>query len=135
MRSPQLRANNSVATAAELVDQLARFACVGLSNTFLSYVVYATLVALGSPYLAAGALAFAAGAVNGYRLNRRWTFRASDSLGPRVRYVAVQAAGLAATTGLLWLIVTLATFAANKTWTFAGETAALRFASGPLAGS
>jgi putative flippase GtrA len=139
MQSPPRRASDTIATAADLFQQLTRFACVGLSNTLLSYVVYATLVALHIPYVAAGGLAFAAGAANGYRLNRRWTFRASDALARRVRYVTVQAAGLAATTGLLWLIVsvggmhrlagylvtiplvTVATFAANRSWTFSGQ--------------
>jgi putative flippase GtrA len=115
--------------------QFARFLTVGLSNTALSYLVYASLVAV-VPYWIAGALAFAAGAVNGYVLNRRWTFAAADSVGARTRYVAVQLAGLGTTTGLLWLlvgreglhrlwayaltipVVTLATFAANRTWTF-----------------
>jgi putative flippase GtrA len=137
------RASEPVTAAAALLEELARFACVGLGNTVLSYVVYATLVAAGAPYLAAGALAFTVGATNGYRLNRRWTFRASDSLGPRVRYVTVQAGGLAATTGLLWLtvsaggmhrlaaylvtipLVTLATFAANRSWTFRRHAAGL----------
>jgi putative flippase GtrA len=136
MRSRPRRASDPAAAASALLQELARFACVGLGNTVLSYVVYATLVAAGAPYLAAGALAFTVGAINGYRLNRLWTFRASDSLGPRIRYLTVQAAGLAVTTGLLWLtvsaegmhrlggylvtvpLVTLATFAANRSWTF-----------------
>ncbi len=101
----------------------------------LSYLVYASLVTV-MPYWIAGALAFAAGAVNGYVLNRRWTFAATDSAGARARYVAVQLCGLGTTSGLLWLlvgregihrlwayaltipVVTVATFAANRTWTF-----------------
>jgi putative flippase GtrA len=126
------------------VGQLARFACVGVANTVLSYVVYAVLVSAGCPYLPAGAVAFAAGAVNGYRLNRRWTFRSTDSAARRIRYLAVQLGGLGATTGLLWLFVsvagshhfvgyaltipavTLTTFAANRGWTFAAPHHATR---------
>ena len=67
--------------------------------------------------------------VNGYLLTRRWTFRAPDSRRARGRYVLVQLAGvlttslfasLLATVGYLAAIplVTAATFAANRRWTF-----------------
>ena len=118
------------------VRQLGRFAVVGVSNTVLSYVVYAALVATTIPYALAGAAGFAAGAVNGYLFNSRWTFQSADSTGSRLRYLAVQLAGLGATTLLLWLfvgeahvhrlagyaltipIVTSATFVANRSWAF-----------------
>lgn len=127
------------AAAARSVPQLARFACVGVSNTVLSYVAYVALVSAGLPYLVAGAVGFAAGAVNGYRLNRRWTFRASDSTTRRMRYLIVQVASLFAATNLLWLVVsfggvhrligylltipvvTVASFAANRVWTFSRD--------------
>ena len=117
------------------VRQLARFLAVGVSNTLLSLAVYGALLAAGTPTPAAAALAFAAGAVNGYVLNRTLTFGARDSLAARVRYVAVQAAGMAANGALVALLVeagtgrlgayavavppvTLATFVANRGWTF-----------------
>jgi len=117
--------------AAELV----RFAAVGVTNTVLSAVVYTLLVAAHVTPPVAGALAFAVGAVNGFLLNRRWTFRRPGSAW---RYTTVQAAGAAATSGLLWLIggvaayaavlplVTVATFAANRTWTFRGDVQVAR---------
>jgi putative flippase GtrA len=115
--------------------QFGRFLAVGLSNTALSYVVYVLLVEV-LPYWLAGALAFVAGAANGYVLNRRWTFAAPDSGGARVRYVTVQLAGLVAITILLRLLVadagvhrlwayalalppvTAGSFLANRRWTF-----------------
>ena len=115
--------------------QFGRFLVVGLSNTALSFVVYAALVEV-VPYWIAGALAFAAGAVNGYLLNRRWTFAAPDSGGARLRYLAVQVGGLVAMTVLLRLLVsdagvhrlwaylaavppvTAGSFLANRGWTF-----------------
>lgn len=113
--------------------QFLRFAAVGGSNTALSVSTYVLAQGAGVPYLAAGALAFALGAANGFVLNRRWTFRARGSVA---RYVAVQVGGLLLTTGLLRLfvevagmgsyaayllaipLVTVTTFAANRTWTF-----------------
>jgi putative flippase GtrA len=118
--------------------QLCRFAVVGLGNTVLSYLLYSLLVAAHVPYTLAGALGFAAGATNGYILNRRWTFASPDSRRARGRYFVVQLVGLGATSGLLWVfvhigdatrlaayavtipIVTLATFSANRSWAFAG---------------
>ena len=116
-----------------LLPQFARFLVVGLSNTGVSFVVYAVLVGLGVPAPPAGALAFAAGAANGYVWNRRWTFRVAGALW---RYVVVQAAGAGLAAGLLWLVVTVggldhllgyavtlplvtaSTFAANRGWAF-----------------
>jgi putative flippase GtrA len=147
-------AESTVRTAAALVEQLVRFACVGLTNTVLSYVVYVGVLLAGAPYLVAGAAGFAAGAVNGYLLNRRWTFRVTGSAAQRLRYGAVQGASLAATTLLLWLtvstagvaragaylftvpIVTVASFAANRYWVFGGGEGLVsrRPQAGPLDG-
>jgi putative flippase GtrA len=69
------------------------------------------------PYWLAGALAFAAGAVDGYVLNRRWTFAAADSAASRLRYLTVQLAGLGATTALLWFYVSIA--GVHRLWAYA----------------
>jgi putative flippase GtrA len=64
--------------------QWLRFVAVGVSNTVLSWCVYATLEALGVPYLLASAIAFAVGALNSYVLNRRWTFHSRGRPAPEV---------------------------------------------------
>jgi len=122
--------------SARLAGQFAKFVAVGAGNTAISFLAYTGLVAVGVPYVAAGAAGFAAGAVNGYVLNRRWTFHGDDSTRARLRYLAVQAAGLGATSSLLALLVeaggldrleayaitvplvTAAMFLANRSWTF-----------------
>jgi putative flippase GtrA len=113
-----------------------RFAVVGVANTVVSFTAYALLVAAGAPYVLAALLAFAAGALNGYVLNRRWTFDARDSPRARLLYVLVQSGGAVATAALVWLAhdagadrllayavaippVTVGTFLANRSWTFA----------------
>jgi putative flippase GtrA len=116
--------------------QFVRYVLVGFVNTTLSFGVYRGLLEIGTPYAVAAPLAFAVGSVSGYVLNRRWTFAASDSTRARIAYVAVQAAGAGATsllvllfvrvagTGRVWAYlaaippVTIATFAANRLWTF-----------------
>ena len=131
----RLRSNDPLGSG--VFAQLCRFAVVGVANTVLSYLLYTALVAARVPYPVAGAAGFSAGAVNGYILNRRWTFASPDSRRARARYLVVQLSGLGATTALLWLvvtvgtsrlaayavtipIVTLATFSANRSWAFAG---------------
>jgi putative flippase GtrA len=90
-----------------LRGQVGRFLLVGVSNTLVSIVVYRLLLRLGVPYVAGAALAFAAGAANGYVLNRRWTFRAEDTWAARGSYVAVQALGFVASALLVWGLVEL----------------------------
>jgi putative flippase GtrA len=117
--------------------QLARFGTVGASNTVLSFAAYALALRLGVRYLPAGAGAFALGALNGFALNRTWTFRARGSaLRAGWRYATVQGIGLLATVLLLRLAVhglgfprlpaqlvaavpvTLLCFALSRAWVF-----------------
>jgi putative flippase GtrA len=121
-----------------IVRQFVKFGIVGVSNTLLSLAVYAALLQVfGVAYLAASAIAFAVGTVNGFLWNSRWTFRdhVGDALTP-VRWFAVQGCGLAANLGLVFVfvhdaslgkllgqvcttaIVTVFTFIANRAWTF-----------------
>ena len=124
--------------APDLAGQLARFAVVGATNTALSWGLFALMTSMGVWYPAASGLAFAAGAVNGYTLNRVWTFRAGAfRMGGLARYAVVQAIGLAANVlavvafvellGVHRLIaqvcalgfVSLLTFGLNRQWAFA----------------
>lgn len=118
--------------------QFARFLLVGVTNTVVSFVAYRLLLAAGTPYAAAAPVAFAVGALNGYVLNRRWTFSARDTTRARVLYAGIQAAGAAATSLLVALFVaagvgysaayllavppvTVSMFVANRLWTFAAS--------------
>jgi putative flippase GtrA len=118
--------------------QFIKFGIVGVSNTLLTFAVYTLLLKVfGVWYLAASAIGFAAGAVNGFLLNRRWTFRGhvGDALTP-VRWTIVQGCGLGLNEVLLFVfvhgarldkllaqafataVVTITTFCANRAWTF-----------------
>jgi putative flippase GtrA len=122
----------------QLAVQFVKFAIVGVSNTLITFAVYTLLLkGFGVWYLAASAIGFIAGAVNGFLLNRRWTFRGhvGDALTP-VRWFVVQGCGLALNEGLLYLyvdqlgldkllgqalaiaVVTVSTFLVNRAWTF-----------------
>ena len=124
-----------------LVLQFVKFGVVGVSNTLIFFAVYTLLLKVfGVWYVAASGIGFAVGAVNGFLWNRRWTFRGhvGDALTP-VRWFVVQASGLLANLGLVYLfvdgvglgklegqavtiaIVTVLTFLANRAWTFKGH--------------
>ena len=119
--------------------QFLKFGIVGVSNTLIAFAVYTVLLKVfGVWYVAASGIGFAVGAVNGFLLNRRWTFRehVGDALTP-VRWAIVQSCGLGLNLALVYLfvhgagpgragrrrsrataIVTVLTFAANRSWTF-----------------
>jgi len=118
--------------------QFVKFGIVGVSNTLLTFIVYTLLLKVfGVWYIAASAIGFVVGAVNGFLLNRRWTFagHVGDSLTP-VRWAVVQSGGLGINLGLLYvfvhdarldkllaqafatIVVTVSTFVVNRAWTF-----------------
>jgi putative flippase GtrA len=123
---------------APMLVQFVKFGIVGVSNTVLAFAIYTVLLKVfGVWYLAASAIGFVVGAVNGFLLNRRWTFagHVGDSLTP-VRWGVVQGCGLALNEGLLFvfvddagiekllgqacatIVVTVVTFLVNRAWTF-----------------
>jgi putative flippase GtrA len=117
--------------------QVFRYVLVGASNTALTLVAYAGLVAVGVPAPLAGAFGWAIGALNGYVLNRAWTFR-THRRGARAaaRYAAVallgaglDALGVAALAGdeglphlasevAMLPVVTALTFMLCRRWVF-----------------
>jgi putative flippase GtrA len=120
------------------VAQFVKFGLVGVSNTLLAFAVYLLLLKVfGVWYIAASGIGFAVGAVNGFLLNRRWTFKehVGDALTP-VRWAVVQGCGLFLNLGLVYtfvsdagldklvgqafatVIVVVLTFFANRAWTF-----------------
>ncbi len=129
---------------ARVLVQFVKFGIVGVSNTLLTLTVYTVLLKVfGVWYLAASAIGFVVGAINGFLLNRRWTFRehVGDALTP-VRWGVVQTCGLSINEGLLYVfvhhaqfdkliaqvcataVVTVLTFFANRAWTFRAPASA-----------
>jgi len=139
-----------IARSAPVIVQFVKFGIVGVSNTLLAFAVYTLLLKVfGVWYVAASGIGFTVGAVNGFLLNSRWTFRghAGDALTP-LRWAVVQGCGLALNLGLVYLfvdglgmdkllgqipttaIVTVLTFFANRAWTFRGRPSAPVVADG-----
>jgi putative flippase GtrA len=134
---PQAREVGRVRVPHVLV-QFLKFGIVGISNTLITFIVYTLLLKVfGVWYIAASAIGFVVGAINGFLLNRRWTFagHVGDAYTP-VRWAVVQSAGLGLNLGLLYLLVhdagfdelvaqalatvavTISTFLVNRAWTF-----------------
>jgi putative flippase GtrA len=137
-RFPKSVATVSRHRRAAILVQFVKFGIVGVSNTLLTFLIYTLLLKVfGVWYLLASAIGFAAGAVNGFLLNRRWTFRGhvGDARTP-LRWTVVQSCGLGLNEALLYLwvdgigldkllgqvfaivVVTTTTFLANRAWTF-----------------
>ena len=127
-------------TTQEIPRQFAKFALVGASNSALSLIAYTVAVKAGAPYLPASVAAFSLGAVNGYSLNRVWTFRAGAfARAGIVRYAVVQGIGLVLNTILLLALVeglkadrilgqalvlplvAVTTFALSRRWAFRSD--------------
>lgn len=125
------------------IRQLVRYGVVGASNTLITLAIYALCTdALGVQYEVALSLGFVAGTINGYILNRRWTFQATGSSHARAvrRYTGVQLLAYLTNLVLLhaavnWLrleknlaeavvipLVFLATYLPNRIWSFGEPT-------------
>jgi putative flippase GtrA len=124
---------------APIVRQLAKYGLVGVSNSLIGFAIYAACVKLGVQYLLASTLAYTVGSLNGYLLNRHWTFRAGhvSHATSATRYFAVQLLALLGNLALLYLfvhalgvekiiaqaivvvIIYVATFVAHRIWSFA----------------
>ncbi|MGI8557361.1 MAG: GtrA family protein [Solirubrobacteraceae bacterium] len=125
------------------IRQLVKYGVVGISNTLITLAIYALCTdALGVQYEVALTLGFAVGTVNGYVLNRRWTFQATASSHARAvrRYTGVQLIAYLTNLFLLhaavsWLglekniaeaivipVVFLATYLPNRIWSFGEPT-------------
>ena len=132
---------------SQVAKQFGRFVVVGASNTLLSVAMYLALLAAGVPYPVAAACGFVAGAINGYLLNRWWTFSAPPASPRQVAaYLTVQVVGLLITVGVVGLLhghapplvgqgvaiplATVAMFSLNRTWTFAIHSPSSRGAYG-----
>lgn len=59
--------------------QFIKFGIVGLSNTVISYVIYAMLTYFGIPYLIASIASFIVGVFNSFFWNNRYVFKKTDN--------------------------------------------------------
>ena len=81
--------------------QFVKFGIVGLSNTLISYLVYALLVYLGLHYLVASIIAFFISVLNSFFWNSRYVFKKEDGAKRNVFHALIKTFISYAFTGLL----------------------------------
>lgn len=131
-----------VVSTALPARQLATYAAVGVVITLLDFALFVLLVQTGGGYAPAKAASACLGMVAGYALNERLTFQAGRRVVGLLRYGLVACAGLALNLALLGVlvegaalapvpaqavaipVVAVATFVANRRWTFRSGRAA-----------
>jgi len=86
--------------------QFLRFCTVGLGNTAIDFTAFFLLTLGGVPYLLAQVLAYSAGVLNSYLLNRKWTFRVvrKANVLEAGSFIIVNGLSLLLSTGLLALL-------------------------------
>ncbi len=125
----------------EAFMQFVKFGLVGLSNTLLTYVVYAILVTLGLHYQLSNVISYAAGIFNSYYWNNKYVFQEEEGqrrnhvkalakvfasygftfcIGAVLLYVWVDVLGISSYLGpVINLLVTIPlNFILNKLWAF-----------------
>ncbi|MDX1015838.1 hypothetical protein GOL25_23020 [Sinorhizobium medicae] len=91
----------------EGIDKLVRFATVGAITTTLDFVLFTGLVTAGAASAAANVLSYSCGILVSYGLNRSWTFRARHSHLQALKFILGTLTGLAISTCLVALMVSL----------------------------
>lgn len=70
-----------------VIIQFGRFGLVGLLNTFITLLVITILTWLGASPFVANAIGYAAGLVNSYFGNMKWTFKSDTNWKRTVRFL------------------------------------------------
>lgn len=106
-----------------LKHSLARFIAVGCANFAVSFATFygsyhfLPLGELGGRGAVANVLAYAAGMLNSFVLNRAWTFRAEGRVAVHAwRFTLLNAATLAVSTLIVLVLVDWAGYAALAVW-------------------
>lgn len=88
-----------------VIPKFVRFCAVGAGNTAIDFFCFFVLTASGFSYVGAQILAYSAGMVNSYILNRTWTFqiRYSSGLHEMARFLTVNLLSLAVASLILYL--------------------------------
>jgi putative flippase GtrA len=85
--------------------QLGRFAAVGLASNAVLYALYLGLTAAGIGHKAAVTLLYCLGGMQGFALNRRWTFGHGGGRGAMARFWLVYVSAYLLNLALLALLV------------------------------
>ena len=110
-------------SVSRLRHPLARFIVVGCANFVVSFTafylsyLYSPLDDSSGRAAVANVVAYGAGMLNSFVLNRLWTFRAAGQVAQHaLKFIALNAATLAASTAIVLLLVDWAGWPALAVW-------------------
>ncbi len=86
--------------------QFLRFCTVGMGNTAVDFTAFFLMTLGGVPHLLAQTLAYSAGVLNSFFLNRRWTFGITSKahFSEVARFIVVNGLSLLVSAGLLFIL-------------------------------
>lgn len=97
---------------AEVTGRFLRYAVVGLVSNAALYLLYLVLTGLGVGHKTAMTLVFLTGVAATYRVNKNWSFKASDDGRLLfVKYAAIYVSAYLLSLLLMWLLVDVYGFA------------------------
>jgi putative flippase GtrA len=130
---------NKLKLSIKKYGQFIKFCIVGATNTGISLIVYAILLKVNVYYLAASAISYLAGLINGYVLSSSFVFKHKINVKKGLKFIGVYVSSLLINLGFLYILVDrfkLSAFFAqvvvtcfnvfynyflNKIWTFKEE--------------
>jgi len=95
-------------TKRPMLRQFIKFGIVGVINTVLDYMLFATFFyLLDIHYLWANAMSFSIAVTNSYVLNRRWTFRSDNPRWQKeaIKFLIINIIGLGISELILFIFV------------------------------
>ena len=72
------------------IIQFLKFSIVGLSNTIISYVIYALLVFFGTQYIIANLAAFIVSVANSFFWNNKYIFKPENGISRNLIYTLIK---------------------------------------------
>lgn len=96
----------TILSSRKNLQEFIRFCTVGVGNTSVNYIIYAILLmGLHVHYLIAGVIGYMGGAVFGFIVNRKWTFKADISNYYLFIYLLINVFSMSVNALIQWFVV------------------------------
>ncbi len=97
---------DNILRSSKNLREFIRFCIVGVGNTSVNYLVYTfLLMIIHIHYLIAGVIGYLSGAVFGFIVNRKWTFKAKISNIYLAIYLMINVFSMLVNTLIQWIAV------------------------------
>lgn len=96
----------TILSSRKNLQEFIRFCTVGVGNTSVNYLIYAfLLMSLHFHYLVAGVIGYLSGAVFGFIVNRKWTFKVEISNFYLIVYLLINVFSMLVNALIQWIVV------------------------------